>query len=973
MSKLLFHLFWFAFFLTPALAISQDCLEQLDSANYYSKVDRVRALYFADQLIAKLDSGLCRREVGYAEAYNNIGLVYLGFAEHNRAIRAIQNSLKEEVAQYDSLSPGLIKICLNLSTAYQNNSDYLAAESYLLWADSLVRRNYSEQSPVYLDATYKNGLFYMEVGQYEKSRLQFERALKLTSQYFSENDSIKGALLTEYGTLLRDMGDFEEGEIALNQAIEALKGKNEVMHLRALDRLAAIKLDRGEFSASESQLLSNLQLKKERYPSDSLIRIETLNSLAVLYFKVNDLITSEAYFEDLLNYAGSRTEISPYITNNIGAIYSKRKDYKQAFTMFQESAVAMRELYGGVHPDYANVLSNLANCQKSLGDINSALNMYMRVLDLDKTIYGPENPRYATTLNNIALIYQAFGYVELSEKLLLQALNIRKEKLGEKHPMYAKSLNDLGVHFLNKGDTLQALGHFDEALKTEIHHMQSVFPVLTDQQRQLFFEDTKFNLERFASISFGKRYFETEWTEKVYNYYLNTKSVLFYAADKMRTTMLENPDPVVKNSFIKWREAKYMLAQSYLLSEHELALRGINIASLEEQCNNLEKKMALLSSTFSSQSELSFYSWQDVEKNIADSAVLVEVIEFRNYSLKLGKFGAEQGFDDQSSYVVFILQGGSNQLKRIKLDGSEQLVDQYSFYKNSLRYGLEDASSYNVFWKKIDTELRTDKKVYYAPDGIYHKLNPAILYDSATQQYVSDKYKLVHITSGKDFIQEGKVAANKMNTAAIFGNPDFTTLNLTSPLNPLPEAEREADDVTEILQTGKWKVSDFYYLSATESNLKLNQDPGILHLATHGYFEEGSKRQSALLNSGVYLAKDKSTEDDGILTAYEAMNLKLDQTRLVVLSACETALGAVKNGEGVYGLQRAFLVAGASNLIISLVKVNDTATKNFMNMFYSEFVKEHSIEDSFFTARQRFKEQYPDPFTWGAFILVAKK
>ncbi|MEQ8809254.1 MAG: CHAT domain-containing protein, partial [Imperialibacter sp.] len=203
--------------------------------------------------------------------------------------------------------------------------------------------------------------------------------------------------------------------------------------------------------------------------------------------------------------------------------------------------------------------------------------------------------------------------------------------------------------------------------------------------------------------------------------------------------------------------------------------------------------------------------------------------------------------------------------------------------------------------------------------------------------------------------------------------PDFSSLNLTEPLNALPEAEREADDVTEILQGGKWKVSDFYYLNATESNLKLSQDPGILHLATHGYFEEDSKRQSALLNSGVYLARDKSTQEDGILTAYEAMNLKLDQTRLVVLSACETALGTVKNGEGVYGLQRAFLVAGASNLIISLVKVNDTATKNFMNMFYSEFVKEHSIEDSFFTARQRFKEQYPDPFTWGAFILVAKK
>jgi CHAT domain-containing protein len=189
--------------------------------------------------------------------------------------------------------------------------------------------------------------------------------------------------------------------------------------------------------------------------------------------------------------------------------------------------------------------------------------------------------------------------------------------------------------------------------------------------------------------------------------------------------------------------------------------------------------------------------------------------------------------------------------------------------------------------------------------------------------------------------------------------------------------------------------------SATEESfkaLKGKNSPGIIHIATHGlFFPEPSKKikndssgiaeyenvfsqsNNPLLRSAILFAgannfwKGKPIEgiDDGILTAYEVSNEFLPATRLVVLSACETGLGDIQGTEGVYGLQRAFKMAGVQYLLMSLWQVPDNETAEFMQAFYQHLFDHYSIENAFHHAQTLMKNKYrQDPFKWAAWILV---
>ncbi len=945
---------------------SQDCLSLLDSTRYYHAIKPPKAKEFALALIERLDSASCYEEIGYPETYNELALIYWQLNEHQEAFDAVDKAIAYNLKSYDSLSANMVPYYENIIAFYKETANYSMAKKYLDISWEAINSSLSNQTEAYCILLADKAVLLRELGMFSESLEDLQLALQTLEANNIYNDSLKGVVLVESGTVHTLLGNYSEAEQELDRALSILRGNFPLLQSKAIDRLAKLKLDQGDFSASESELLSNINFKQANFPEDSLLLVESINNLGLLYFRF-DLENARKYFKQLEQIGRKYPVITPYTTNNLAVIDMKYGRLQEAEEGFIKSRELFYDMFGPVHPDYANCLNNLAGVYAKEEKLQDAMALYMKVLDLDRVLYGEKHQKYATSLSNLASIYKQLGYPEMAMSFYQQSADIRKESLGPDHHLYAKNLNDIGLMHLAIQDTLSALKSFDSGLKILIDHLHDVFPVLTERQRVLFYEEIRFDLRRFLSLVFNETYFETEWAEKALNYYINTKSIIYYAADKLRRAVQNSYDPVIREKYNAWRDTKFELAKAYLLSTEEKRIQHLSIQQLEEKSQTLEKELSLYLKSFSNQNETEFITWNDISKALEDSTVLIEIIEYNEFELEANSLTTNQGFVDESLYAAFFIHA-SGTLERVLWPKDAYLARQYNYYKNALRFNISDSTSYSKFWAPINKKLGIAKKIYLAADGIWHKINPAILYIPSENIYVADNHHIVHLTSGKDLLIKKQSSATK--TASIFGNPDFDPIRSTIDLNPLPGAELEAKDVHKVLQTDGWNINTHLFDEATEEQLKLVQNIDLIHLATHGYFLD-EENEDPLFNSGLYLSTKEGYED-GILSAYEAMNLNLDATKLVVLSACETGLGEVRNGEGVFGLERAFLVAGAENLIISLVKVDDQATREFMQHFYGNLTSGLSVEDAFFSARSSFKKDYPNPLDWGAFILTSK-
>jgi len=316
--------------------------------------------------------------------------------------------------------------------------------------------------------------------------------------------------------------------------------------------------------------------------------------------------------------------------------------------------------------------------------------------------------------------------------------------------------------------------------------------------------------------------------------------------------------------------------------------------------------------------------------------------------------------------------------------------------------------------------LKGVKKIYFSPSGVYHQISIAAIKNPMTGKFLMDEYDIHIVGNTKDILKEQKLSG-LVNPTYLIGFPDYTSDNFQPTKNiekdnkrfwvsldglsqskvryfdassgtvaPLPGTRIEVEAIAEMLKNKNMPVSFWIGKEATEERLKKIKQPAVLHIATHGFFlpnqhiEEKDEsaiksQQDPMLRAGLLLADCENTlrgltsnieKEDGILSAYEAMNLPLDHTDLVVLSACETGVGEIDCSEGVYGLLRAFQQAGARFILVSLWKVDDEATQLLMTAFYQFQLQGLTYSQAFNRARQVVSQRFPNPYYWGAFVLI---
>ena len=413
------------------------------------------------------------------------------------------------------------------------------------------------------------------------------------------------------------------------------------------------------------------------------------------------------------------------------------------------------------------------------------------------------------------------------------------------------------------------------------------------------------------------------------------------------------------------------------------------------------------------------YTWQDIQKQLKADEVAIEMIRTQYYDKK---------WTDSVIYMALIIKKDTkNQPEMVFLaDGKSLEKDDINYYRNNIKFKKTDKFSYNNFWKPIKNKIGTAKKVYFSADGVYHQLNLLTLQNPETGKYVSEETNIQLLSNTKDlvlFAKSKKINKNlKDYKLHLFGFPDYTDgkatknnasnidrslfvtkldttqrfFGMNGSISTLPGTKTEVENIGNFAKLQNIKAITHTGEQASEANIKKLSNPDILHIATHGFFLSdlpvsendklgAEKRQTQvenpLLRCGLLLADAENGlkngeiegKENGVLTAQEAMNLNLDNTDLVVMSACETGLGEIINGEGVFGLQRAFQQAGAKTILMSLWKVDDAATQEMMSLFYENILtKKLSKREAFTQAQNKLKEKYPSPYFWGAFVMVGE-
>ena len=491
--------------------------------------------------------------------------------------------------------------------------------------------------------------------------------------------------------------------------------------------------------------------------------------------------------------------------------------------------------------------------------------------------------------------------------------------------------------------------------------------------------------------------------QQAFNNLLFTKSISLKGTEKRKELFLNTNDKNITALYEQWIEKKQQLLRQYMKADEPTGIDTANminqavIKKMQDDVNHLENELTIKAKDFKKYLQLIPPDWEKVRDQLKEGEASIEMIRFQ--------WRDQVYYSDTNYYAAYIITKNSQYPEVVYLpDAATDLENKFfKRYKNYIKLKTDDKESYSRYWKPIKERLTGISKVFFSPDGVYHLINLSTLKNQESGQFVLDEMEIHYTTSGLD-VSKG-IANNKIETSVLFGRPLYKTItpstttvstgktrafvsNFKDKIIPdLPGTEEEILAIKDELGLAKIGVTTFLKEQATEDKIYKLHSPGILHIATHGYWSpagenatDGYRTFNAMVNSGLLLSgvvnyySEPVYPDtyDGILTAYEAQNLDLENTALVVLSACETSLGYLDAGEGVYGLQRAFRAAGAGNIMTSLWKVDDAATRDFMIVFYQQYLKTKEINSSFLAAQKAIKEKYIHPYFWGAFVMVGK-
>lgn len=905
---------------------------------------------------------------------------------------------REKFARYQRLTNNLVRLRENLKQISVKELRKMAKNDNKTYVERASDVRQSSQRMIKANSAKPEAL--VEIGEMAFSSNKFGlaenafgKAKKLYEKKNRTNEDSYNKLIASLSLLYHTTGRYNEADEYTQRMIKMngeKYGKSHSAYASALNNRAMLLKDLGKYTQAEQLIDQAIEIVSKNEGKSSTPYAIMTNNKALLYqtigrYQQADKLLNEAIAVGGKSMREGSTLYQRFLVNQ-ALLYQDMKRYDEAEKIYQKAIKRKQRQWKKGHPDYAYMLNNLAALYVEMGKTDKVEGLLNQSKKIYERKFGKQHPGYASTVSNLGNFYRSQGKFDQAAPLLKEALVVREAILSNQHPAYTKSQEDLAILNWQMGKVKDASILYREVLKRSETFIQKYFPAMSEAEKEKYWNKLRPTYLRFYAFAVDNYTKDARLLTDMYNYHLATKAILLSDANKIRRRILQSGDTKLIEDYQYWLDVKEILAKLYTYSKDDLIEQGINLDSLEQATNKMERDLSSRSKEFSGKVDDKPIRFTDIANKLASNEASVELVHLYKFNGK---------FTDTVYYAALVATPKATQPKLVLLKNGKRLETRYlKYYRNTIKAKRKDRYSYKQYWSKIDPLVAGKNTIYVSPDGVYNQINLNTL-QKPDGKFLVDEKSFILLTNSKDLIAlKARKRQTGKKSAVLVGFPDYGG---TGKIPALPGTKKEVTTIEGLLKTSGFSTEKLMEQKASEESVKTisEKKPRILHIATHGFFlkdeqlqgdklfgiEINKAKEDPLLRSGLMLAnsektmdnlnnKENQTQNNGILTAFEAMNMSLENTELVVLSACETGLGDVKAGEGVYGLQRAFQVAGADALIMSLWKVSDDATQKLMSLFYKNWLVMGNKAKAFKKAQLQLKTQFKEPFYWGAFVLI---
>ncbi|MGB7061289.1 MAG: CHAT domain-containing tetratricopeptide repeat protein [Candidatus Zixiibacteriota bacterium] len=983
----------------PALAHTLANLARLSDRQ--GKYLEAEALYSQALGISKKTLGSDHADV--ALNLNGLANVYRKRGKYAEAESLYRSALaiRERVLGPDH--PMVVNILENIAILYTTQGRYTEAEPLFERTRNVKERVLGPDHPDFARTLMNLAAFYRDQGKYAEVEPLYKQTLGILESTLGPDHPRVAMCLNNLANLYEIQNKYLEAESLHKRALairEKTLGHDHPSIAESLNNLGVLFVSQGKYKEAESLYKRALATREKVLGPDHKGVADILNNLALIYFYQSKSAEAEALYKRALAiWEKTLGPDHPRVAtglNNLANLYLRQNKYTEAETLYKQALVIRQKALGPLHPNVAYSLEGLAYLSRNQGNYDEAESVYKRTLAIWEKALGTEHPSVARVLGDWALLLRDTGRLADSQTKERTALRIRRKNFRD------------GSAVLSERDALT----YSKFMRDEANQYISI---LLDS------EDTSTScLKEMAEVVFS------------------TKGQVSDGIFARNRTKVYEKDPNLKALSDSLRYARFRLANLYVQGPDEEHPEGYKeeLDRLSKEKERLEAELARQSADFRRDLELWEVDAQKVAGAVPPRSILVEYLEYDrlttgretepHYLLVVVDNRVNISVSDIGSSIEIdsLVALYRSHFQEISKGGAP-------FTKDLERYKSIASKLYHRIWKPVENGLSDANLVFIAPDGALNLVSFAGLTD-AEGKYLIESYPIQYLSSGRDLIRLRKLVEPREGLFAL-GDPDFdasasarlssnvalaqaqeseaslyTLRNIRSGCEelskitvlPLPGTRKEIERISDA-----WKKESkepcwvFFGTDASEENFKRSA-PGnkVIHLATHGYYAQSECRrelpqkkfrmsesfvgENPLLLSGLFLAganlhgegADSLGVEDGILTAEEVTGMELDGTRWVVLSACESGLGEVKSGEGVYGLRRAFQMAGARTVISALWPVSDKTTAEMMSYLYG-FEENNLALAMQSLAKKKLEElrkrNQPDhPYLWAPFIAL---